>query len=329
MLTVSLQAFCLNALLAGRTILPAGLRTFVTTNVEILAREKRHHFANNILQEVEHIFLARTHHDILNTPYHSRSPLLALARKIRISRDGCHHVARKVDFWNHGNVALSCISYNVLDFLLCIETAIGRAVTLKAIATDRSQLRIFLDFDTPALVLGQVEVHGIHLEHRHQVELLLYILYSNEVTAWIKMESTITETWSILDVTALSHPLDTIHLGSTLYLRRQQLHETLHTIESTLACLSLDDYTLGSNCETIALFCHLEGWRNLNRDIALLATNSYIVAGRSFQLICHVLSNILTFCGLVRNHHLLWQNKLTLLDLGLDRNRNNIDISCS
>ncbi len=39
--------------------------------------------------------------------------------------------------------------------------------------------------------------------------LLLYVLYSDEMTAWIKMESTITETWSILDVTALSHPFDT------------------------------------------------------------------------------------------------------------------------
>ena len=49
-LTVSLQAFCLDTLLAGRTILPAGLWTLVTTNVEILAREKRYGWKREDLQ---------------------------------------------------------------------------------------------------------------------------------------------------------------------------------------------------------------------------------------------------------------------------------------
>ena len=78
-LAVGLQAFVLDAFLAGRTMLPAGLRTLVATNVEILAWEERHYLADDVLQEVEHVFLARTHHDVLNTPNHTWSPLLALA----------------------------------------------------------------------------------------------------------------------------------------------------------------------------------------------------------------------------------------------------------
>ena len=74
-------------------------------------------------------------------------------------------MARKVDFRNHGDVTLGCISHDVLDFLLSVETAIGRTVALGAVAADGSKLRILLDFDAPALVLGEVEVHGVHLEH--------------------------------------------------------------------------------------------------------------------------------------------------------------------
>ena len=79
MLAVGLQSFVLDAFLAGRTMLPAGLRTLVATDVEILAWEERHYLADDVFQEVEHVLLTRTHHDVLNTPNHSWSPLLALA----------------------------------------------------------------------------------------------------------------------------------------------------------------------------------------------------------------------------------------------------------
>ena len=327
-LAVSLQAFSLDALLAGRTVLPAGLRALVTTDVEIFAREERHYLANDILQEVEHIFLTRTHHDILNTPNHSRSPLLALAGERWISSDCCHHVTRKVDFRNHGDVALGCIIHDVLDFLLCIETAIGRTVTLEAIAADGSQLRIFLDFDTPALVLSEVEVHGVYLEHRHDVELLLHIFYGDEVTAWIEMEATVAEARRILDVTALSHPLHAAHLGSALHLCRQQLHEALHTIEGTLSGLRLDYYALAGNSKAIAFLSHLHGMRNLDRDISLLSAYGYIIASRCLQLISHILCDVLAIRSLIRDHYLLRQYKLTLLHLCFHRHRDNINI-CS
>ena len=69
---VGSQTEFLDAFLAFRALLPACLWTFVATDVEIFAREQRHHFVNHVLQELEHVFLARAHHHILNAPNDAR-----------------------------------------------------------------------------------------------------------------------------------------------------------------------------------------------------------------------------------------------------------------
>ena len=43
----------------------------------------------------------------------------------------------------------------------------------------------------------------------------------NEMAAWIEMESTVAEAWSILDITALCYPFHSIHPGCALYLGRE------------------------------------------------------------------------------------------------------------
>ena len=79
MLSFSLQALCLNTLLTGRAVFPTGLRTLVATDMEVLTWEERNNLTKNVIQEAEHIFLARTHHDILYTPNSSQRPLLTFA----------------------------------------------------------------------------------------------------------------------------------------------------------------------------------------------------------------------------------------------------------
>ena len=59
MLAISLQVLILDALLTSRTILPTHLRALITTDMEVFAWEERHHLTEHILQETEHILLAR------------------------------------------------------------------------------------------------------------------------------------------------------------------------------------------------------------------------------------------------------------------------------
>ena len=47
--------------------------------MEVLTWEERNNLTKDVIQEAEHIFLARTHHDILYTPNSSQRPLLTFA----------------------------------------------------------------------------------------------------------------------------------------------------------------------------------------------------------------------------------------------------------
>ena len=282
MFTFCLQSFVLDALLACRTVLPACLRTFVATNMEVFAREERYYFVEDIAQEIEHIFFTSAHHKILDAPNSTWAPFLALARKVWVSSYCCHHMTRKIDFWNYCDIALCCVVNYFLYLFLSIIATIRRAVTLGADATYGSQLRIFLDFYTPSLIFGEVEVHGVDLKHRHKIQLLLHILYSNEMAAWVEVEATITKARSIFDVAALSHPFHSINLSCTFYLSRQQLHKTLHAIEGALGCFSLDSHAFSCYAETITLLRHLQRWCDLNSDISFFVAQSNLVACRSF-----------------------------------------------
>ena len=146
------------------------------------------------------------------------------------------------------------------------------------------------------------------------------------MAAWIKMESTVTKTWSILDITALCYPFHPIHLGCALNLSRQELHEALHTIEGALGGLRLDDYTLSGYGKAITFLGNFQQRRNLDRDIPLLSAYRYLITSRSLQLVRHVLGDISAFSRLVSDDHLLRQFELTFLYLGLHRYRDNIDI---
>ena len=147
------------------------------------------------------------------------------------------------------------------------------------------------------------------------------------MAAWVEVETTVAEAWSILDVAALCHPLHAAYLGSALNLSWQQLHEALHSIESTLAGLCLDDYTLVGNGKAVAFLSHLHRRRNLDRDVSLLSAYGYIITGSCLQLISHVFGNVLAVSSLIRDGHFLWQHELALLNLSLYWHRNNIDVS--
>ena len=327
-LAIALKMLVNNTLLTSRAGFPTGFRALVATYMEIFAREERHHFLEDIIQEMEHQFLTRTHHDVLNTPNHSWSPLFSLTGQFWISSNSRHHVSRKIHLRNHRHIALGSIIHDILNLLLCIKTSIDRAIAFLAITADRSQFRIFLDFNTPALIFRQMEMHRIDLERSHQVNLLLHILYSNEMTAWIEMETTITETRIVFDITTLCHPFDSLYQRSTFHFRWQQLQEGLHTIEGSLASLSFDNHSLGSNLKAIALPIHFHRRVDNDRDISLLVAHIDLISSRSLELACQITSYRFTFLCIVGNTKAGRQNKFSTLLGEFDWCWNHIDF-CS
>ena len=130
MLAVTLDAQRLDTCLTFRTFFPTGLRTFVTTYMDVFRREEFHDFSKYIFDELQHVIITCTKYIVRYTPL---SPYFVRATgttEFRISVQSSLHVSRKVDFRDDSNVLVSCISDDFLDLFLSIETFVRNTIVL-------------------------------------------------------------------------------------------------------------------------------------------------------------------------------------------------------
>ena len=123
----------------------------------------------------------------------------------------------KVNFRNDGNTKVGGISYDILDLLLCVESAVTSSVTDEGIEvlvynglvterTDLSQTGIFLDLDSPSLIFGKMPVKTVEFMHRHDIKILLDFIYVKEMAAGIHMHTPVGESGLVLDIRFGKHP---------------------------------------------------------------------------------------------------------------------------
>ena len=158
------------------------------------------------------------------------------------------------------------VLYHVLDFLLRIEAAMLGSLALDALGADLGQFRVFLDLDTPTLVVGQVPMQTVDLEERQDVDILLYVFDRHEMAARIQHDAPITKARLILDSDRRGGPSDIRYHGRAFDFRRQQLQERLHTVEQALRGLRLDAYVVFRNIKGIALVVYVECVVDCQRD---------------------------------------------------------------
>ena len=124
-----------------------------------------------------------------------------------IGRQRRHHVARHVHFGYDRDEAFGRIAHNLLGLFLRVEPADGHAVilpragggdSLLAVGTYFGQLGIFLDFDAPALVLGQVPVEVVDVVQGQHVDDFLQIADGEVVAAYVHHKATVAEAWIVL-----------------------------------------------------------------------------------------------------------------------------------
>ena len=184
------------------------------------------------------------------------------------------------------------ISDKILDLLLCVEVgSIGRAVTLRAHCAHLREARILLDLDAPSLILCQVEVELIDLEHGEDINRLLHVIYRLEVTTRIHMLTTIAKLRIVLDTDIGYGPALSTDLRGALYLSREELQERLHTPEGTARSGGLDqDTTVRGNVERVPLLVrdHLvshDDEADLLGGVAARRLHGQIVSGRACDLV--------------------------------------------
>ena len=167
-------------------------------------------------------------------------------------------MSRKFDFGNDRDEAVCRIFDDLLDLVLCVETAVLRSFAINAFGTDFRQFRVFLDLDAPALVVRQVPVHTVDLEQSQYIQVFLHILYRDEMTARIEHDTTIFETRFVFHRYAGSRPGNAADGCRAFDFGRKQLHECLHAVEQALRCLCLDCHAFRSDIQRVALVVYIQ-----------------------------------------------------------------------
>ena len=126
--------------------------------------------------------------------------------EFRIRRDRRLRMARHFDFRNDGDVALGGVFHDVANLILRVEAAVSRGrsdhMRRRAPRADLGELRIFLDLDAPALVVGEMPVHHVEFVDRHVVDEFLDEFRRLEMTRGIEHESAPGEARIVFDVDA-------------------------------------------------------------------------------------------------------------------------------
>ena len=130
------------------------------------------------------------------------------SQKLRISGNSSLGMSGDIYFRNNLHKFSFGVSYNFFDVILGIKSSITLPVRFHIAirqnfaippSTYFRQLGILLYFYSPALVLGEVPVEGIHIVKCQQVYVFFYELNGKEVAAHIEVHAPVAEAGFILD----------------------------------------------------------------------------------------------------------------------------------
>ena len=170
-----------------------------------------------------------------------------------------------------GDEAVGCILHDVLDFFLSVVTGMFYAFAFHTLSCYLHELRILLDFDAPALVVGEVPVHTVHLEESYHVDILLHVFGRHEVAAWVEHDTAVAKTRLVLDANGRSYPSDASGLFWVFDFGREQLHKGLHCIEQALRSLTNGLNAFGSYIEGVAFVVGVERFVDGEHDVAFVS----------------------------------------------------------
>ena len=192
---VILEPEFLDLSLTARTSLPSYLRAFIASDMHIFGREKLAHFCEYIFKELHGLFLSDTEHIIRDAPVAPHLVRPSCTSEFGISCKSCQHMARQVNFRNHGDSLRSRILQDFLYLLLREPISLSiRSLVISlsvvgmaddGLVADRAyfgKARVFLDLKSPSLVVGEVPVQCVEFMYLHDVKVLLYFINTEEVT---------------------------------------------------------------------------------------------------------------------------------------------------
>ena len=117
-------------------------------------------------------------------------------------------MSRHIDFRDDRDMAFGGIVDDIANLVLCIEAPVFLSVICSGVMADHGflafrsdlcQFRIFLDLDTPTLVIGQMPVERILVVQGKDIEIRFYRIHGEEMAADIQHHASIGKTGIVID----------------------------------------------------------------------------------------------------------------------------------
>ena len=166
-------------------------------------------------------------------------------------------MARQVDFGNDGDKPLAGILHDFARLLLRVEALMGLAVILaRVVSYDRlgavcahgGEFRVFLDFDAPALVVGQVPVEAVDVVQREHVDEALHGVEGHEMARHVEVRTAIGEARRICHLAGRY-----FYALSSRLQHGQSLAQCLHAVEQPGVACALDADAVLGDIDGVAL----------------------------------------------------------------------------
>ena len=194
-----------------------------------------------------------------------------------------------------------------------------------SLRSDFLQLRIFLDFNAPALVFRQMPMKTVYFKQRKDINISFDVFNWHKVTTRVQHNTTIAETRSIFHTDSRCLPSNSFYHRRTFNFSRQQLHKCLHTIEKALYCFCYYRYVLFIHFQQISFIIFDIGrWVNRKCNITFV-THLSLISGCWFNFSSEKLSDCLGVWISCSKRYSITQLEESIVLYHALRSRNHID----
>ena len=209
---------------------------FITSNMNIRRGKQSDQFIQHITYETKRFFFARVKSKIFPSSF---TP----TRQFRISTASSSGMSGHIKFRHNHYVSCSCISNNIFNILLRIESSRCRRIMIIPFGSNLCQQRILLYFNTPSRFIRQMPMKNIQAKRSHYIKQLLDFLLAKEMTALVEHKTPPRITGSIIDYTS----------ARSAFPGTQKLLQSFFSPECAGYSSRLNKNRIGSYLQTISL----------------------------------------------------------------------------